>query len=215
MLTPVSGDAATASWPSAPPEVKDDVRADEACPADDDDVHRVLLPGASRAPDRWTSRSPQGHALRIRATPQSGPQRTGVAPAAGTALGGGRVVRPRGGTPEDPTPSTRLTGSGRAPLGDATKPVEQGARELLAGADVELREHLAQVILDGSRADEQLGGDLGIGLPLGGEQSDLRLLRSQDGLGRLPVRLRAVSPVASSSRRARSANASVPKRLNI
>jgi hypothetical protein len=35
--------------------------------------------------------------------------------------------------------------------------------ELAAGADAELGEHLAQVVGDGGRADEQLRGDLRVG----------------------------------------------------
>ena len=36
-----------------------------------------------------------------------------------------------------------------------------------------------QVVLDGARADEQLGGDLRVGVPLGREPGDLRLLRGE------------------------------------
>src|SRR5580658_7726880 len=39
----------------------------------------------------------------------------------------------------------------------------QGPVELAAGADAELGEDLAQVVLDRARADEQPGADLGIG----------------------------------------------------
>ena len=39
-------------------------------------------------------------------------------------------------------------------------PVGQRRAQLAAGADAELGEHLAQVVLDGARADEQLGADL-------------------------------------------------------
>ena len=42
--------------------------------------------------------------------------------------------------------------------------VGQRSLELQAGADLELGEHLAQVVLDGARAEEQLGGDLRVGL---------------------------------------------------
>src|SRR6185437_12177857 len=48
--------------------------------------------------------------------------------------------------------------------------------ELFARADPELREHLVQVVLDGSRADEQLRADLGVGVPVAGQARDLRLL---------------------------------------
>ena len=92
------------------------------------------------------------------------------------------------------------------------------ARRRLAaapGADAELGEHLAQVPLDRSGADEQLGGDLRIGQAVAGQPRDLRLL-GRELLARLStVRLRTVAPVASSSRRARSANASMPIEVNI
>src|SRR5205085_2773963 len=52
--------------------------------------------------------------------------------------------------------------------------------KLLAGADVELGEHLAKVVLDGAGADEQLGADLRVRLPVGGESGDLGLLRGED-----------------------------------
>jgi hypothetical protein len=42
--------------------------------------------------------------------------------------------------------------------------VGQRSAELSAGADVELGEDLVQVPLDGARAEEQLGGDLWVGL---------------------------------------------------
>jgi hypothetical protein len=68
---------------------------------------------------------------------------------------------------------------------------------------VQLGEHIAQVPLDGARADEQLGADLGVGPPVAREPRDLRLLTvSSSRVSTL--RVRTVSPVASSSRRARS-----------
>src|SRR6266566_10071140 len=45
--------------------------------------------------------------------------------------------------------------------------------ELGAGVDAELEEHLAQVVLDRARADEQLGADLGIRQSAVGEARDL------------------------------------------
>ena len=48
--------------------------------------------------------------------------------------------------------------------------------EVSSRADPQLREHLAQVVLDGARADEQLAADLRVGVPLRGEPGDLRLL---------------------------------------
>src|SRR5690348_3582769 len=52
--------------------------------------------------------------------------------------------------------------------------------ELPAGADAELGEHLAQVVLRGPGADEQLGADLRVGVALGREPGDLRLLHGED-----------------------------------
>jgi hypothetical protein len=57
--------------------------------------------------------------------------------------------------------------------------VRKRPTQLLAGADVELEEHLAQVVLDGPRADEQLRTDLGVGMALGCETGDLRLLSGE------------------------------------
>src|SRR5258707_15296741 len=48
-----------------------------------------------------------------------------------------------------------------------------------SGADAELREHLVQVPLDGSRAEEELRADVLIGLPARGEPRDLILLRGE------------------------------------
>src|ERR1700677_580517 len=54
--------------------------------------------------------------------------------------------------------------------------VSERLPDLSAGADAELGVHLAQVPLDRARADEQLGADFRVGLPLTGEPGDLRLL---------------------------------------
>ena len=51
--------------------------------------------------------------------------------------------------------------------------------ELAARADVELGEHLVQVVLDGARADEQPRADLRVREPVAREPRDLRLLRGQ------------------------------------
>src|SRR5258707_12393523 len=48
-----------------------------------------------------------------------------------------------------------------------------------SGADAELREHLVQVPLDSSRAEEELRADVLIGLPARGEPRDLILLRGE------------------------------------
>src|SRR3954470_18564335 len=64
------------------------------------------------------------------------------------------------------------------------------AAQLLAGADLELGEHLAQVVLDGAGADEQLGADLRVRLPVARHAGDLGLLGREDvaGLRRAPGR---------------------------
>jgi hypothetical protein len=67
-----------------------------------------------------------------------------------------------------------------ASLGAVGAATAERAAELLAGANVELGEHLAQVVLDSARADEQLGADLRVRLSLGGEPRDLRLLGGED-----------------------------------
>jgi hypothetical protein len=83
--------------------------------------------------------------------------------------------------------------------------VRRTAAELVARGDIELQEDLAHVVLHRSRADEQLRADLGVGEAIAGEPSDLRLLGCEVGACFV-----GVSPVAASSRRARSANPSIP-----
>jgi hypothetical protein len=51
--------------------------------------------------------------------------------------------------------------------------------ELTAGADAELGEDLAQVVLDGVGADEQPGADLRVGQAVAGQPRDLGLLGGQ------------------------------------
>jgi hypothetical protein len=45
----------------------------------------------------------------------------------------------------------------------------QGVVELGPGADAELADHLVQVVVDGTLADVQAGGDLGVGQFLAGQ----------------------------------------------
>src|SRR5713101_6403200 len=59
----------------------------------------------------------------------------------------------------------------------------QGAVELVAGADVKLGEDLVQVVFDGARAHEQLGGDLGVGQAVAGQPGDLGLPGGELGGG--------------------------------
>ena len=82
-------------------------------------------------------------------------------------------------------------------------------RELVAGADVELGEDLVQVVLHGARAHEQPGRDLGVGQAIAGQRA-IWASRAVSWAGGSVVRLRARSPVARSSRAARSANPSAP-----
>ena len=56
----------------------------------------------------------------------------------------------------------------RHPLVRSLPDVGKCRAELLAGADPELAEHLGQVPLDRARAEEQLGADLRVRLPVGG-----------------------------------------------
>src|SRR5690349_10865887 len=72
-------------------------------------------------------------------------------------------------------PSRALARGDAARLGDGG----ERAAQLLARADLELGEHLAQVVLDGARADEQPGSDLRVRLPVTGHAGDLRLLRRE------------------------------------
>src|SRR5687768_7638949 len=51
--------------------------------------------------------------------------------------------------------------------------------ELVAGADVELREDFVEVVLDGARADEHPRADLRIREPVAREPRDLGLLGSE------------------------------------
>ena len=69
----------------------------------------------------------------------------------------------------------------RRPLAadDRCTDVGQRRAELLARADPELSEHLAQVPLHRARTEEQLGPDLRVRLPAGSQARDLHLLRSQ------------------------------------
>ena len=47
------------------------------------------------------------------------------------------------------------------------------------GADAELRQNLGDVVLDGADADEEGGGDLGVGLPRRQEDKDFALASSE------------------------------------
>jgi hypothetical protein len=85
----------------------------------------------------------------------------------------------------------------------------QRGLQFVAGADAELGEYLAQVPFDRARAEEQLGADLRVRQAVAGEPGDL-LLWDVSWPRVSAVRLRTLSPVAVSSRPARSANAAMP-----
>jgi hypothetical protein len=85
----------------------------------------------------------------------------------------------------------------------------QDAIELAARAGRELGEDLAQVELDRARADEQPGPDLRVRQAVAGQPRNVDLLEVSSPVV-WTVRLRAISPVASSSRLARSPNARSP-----
>src|SRR4051812_9647521 len=128
VLTPVSGDAATASWRS---RRRSRTTLEPMRPVPP--MTTIFIGFSFRGDPRSGSRTPRsrrGHGNGIRVTPQSGPR------------------------------GTSHTTSGAA---------QQGLGEFLAGADVELREHLPQVVLDGARADEQLRGDLRVALSVRGK----------------------------------------------
>src|SRR5690242_13604477 len=85
--------------------------------------------------------------------------------------------------------------------------------ELVAGLDSELAKRLAEVVVDGAGADEQLAGDFLIRGTVCRQARDL----GSWGVSSSPVstvRFRACPPVGSSSTRARSANASIPNSVN-
>src|SRR5262245_33303698 len=58
-------------------------------------------------------------------------------------------------------------------------PVREHGAKLSAVVDVELAEHLAQVVLDRARAEEELGADLRVGVPVAHQPCDLDLLGRQ------------------------------------
>src|SRR3954462_15402925 len=89
--------------------------------------------------------------------------------------------RPDSGASRDKTFAEPMY-AGALASGDAARVGNSGERaaQLLAGADLELGEHLAQVVLDGARADEQLGADLRVRLPVARHAGDLRLLRREE-----------------------------------
>jgi len=77
------------------------------------------------------------------------------------------------------------------PVAPGLRRTSQAVRQLRPRLDVELAEHLVQVVLDRARADEELSGDLPVAVPLRGEVGNLRFLR-RELAERIAVRLRRV-----------------------
>src|SRR4029079_8273261 len=92
--------------------------------------------------------------------------------------------RPRSGETSDERTNPRCFPRAvlcRAPVIRGRRSCEgQYVAQLAARGDVELRVDLVQVPFDRSRADEQLGTDLGVRPPLACESGDLRLLCGED-----------------------------------
>jgi len=88
------------------------------------------------------------------------------------------------------------------------------AVQLAPVGDPELGEDLVQVVLDRARADEEVRADLRVDSPSRASRATCASCAVRSSRVSSP-RLRAVSPVASSSRRARAANASAPMALNM
>ena len=91
----------------------------------------------------------------------------------------------------------RLHPHGAHPITVSGDGVGKRASQLPAGADAELVEHVAQVPLNGARAEEQPGADLRIRQTIAGEARDLPLLCGQIIAESPPPGLRTLSPVAS------------------
>src|SRR5690242_5311289 len=83
----------------------------------------------------------------------------------------------------------------------------QGAGELLAAAHVELTVRVAEVVLNGLRAQEERRGGLAHGAAAGEEQRDLQLLRCQ-----VVERRRVAAPRGLAGRRELAARPLGPRR---
>ena len=127
-------------------------------------------------------------------------------PSRSTSSGPAPAPRARARSRRSPTRSPRSCARSRRRESSSSSGAQRTAK-LLPGADVELREHLAQVVLDGPRADEQLRADLRVGAARRAASRAICASCAVSSSRVSALRLRTVSPVASSSRRARSANA--------
>src|SRR3954452_7227368 len=97
--------------------------------------------------------------------------------------------------PAPPSPPSRPACTARSSTCSATAPTPAADRaagsqlqrqgdQLGAGGHAELAEDIAEVEVDGARADEQLRGGVPVGQPLPDQPGDLALLRGQVGGGR-------------------------------
>src|ERR1700739_3345511 len=100
-------------------------------------------------------------------------------------------------------------------MAEGAAPVGQDAVELPARLDVELGEDFLQVILHGAGADEQPRADLRVRVAVAGHPPIWASCAVSICASGAMVRLRAVSPVACSSRWARPANRSMPISSNM
>ena len=161
---------------------------------------------ADRLP-RNAVRRPRRHAVGARHRAAAGRHRPSRAPARAAARR--RVLRAgdrRAGARRTPDTGRDLDVADLPdrPSLDDTLMLALGAAEreleLAPRADVELGEHLVQVVLDRARADEQARADLRVGEPVSREPRDLRLLRRQ-------LACASRSRVCARSRRSRAARA--------
>ena len=67
----------------------------------------------------------------------------------------------------------------RSMISQRHRPLVENRVELTSGRDAELHEDLAQVVLNGLRADEQALADLGVRQPVARQAGDLVLLGGQ------------------------------------
>src|SRR5262245_25545894 len=95
------------------------------------------------------------------------------APASSLSIAAASATRPT----SCPATTMHYLGGGGLCLGHA----DALADELRPRGDAELREDLAQVVLDRARAEEELSGDVLVGVTLADEPRDLQLLRCQVG----------------------------------
>jgi hypothetical protein len=172
--------------------------------------HRISASGITGLPPHDRRPPAQGdgrraHPLFVRAAGQRH---------AGQPLRLNSAPRPTRRPPRVPRVRNGTLGEQRLRPATCTRAGGQRPLELAARGDVELVEHLTQVVGNRVLADEQPLADLRVRETGAGEARDLRLL---DGelLAGPTLRLRTRAPVAIGSRSARPANASIPIAMNI